>query len=665
MALLAEDGQLPGIIPQLEPYRDRVIVPLEAREQAKQPGDHTRDVAGMLLFRFAPNENRGTYLRELLLQASNPERVAIACDCLATHPEFAGLDQIDKILANGDAEPAARLRAACAVVALEPDRLGELDAVIPSITLALLDERGQQIPGWLKLLGTAQVRLVAPLEKISADPMLHSPARATAAEALSLILMYMRDSDRHAADVVNSQPDAARILLRELASRGQTGPAVAYFKKVLDRRVETLDDEKQKDELAAQSALAAIGLETLGEAGAVSRLLSRSEPDPRVRALLIHRQAELGMGRPQLLERLGRPDVNPAERQALLLIWSETQLLNLSAAVRGELTRLARSLFTVDPDAGVHSAAELLLRRLGREDLVSQSEQELRRRPPGNPPMRWTLGPEGHTFAIISAPPVFLMGSPDPMDGPPQKEERLHYRSIDRNFAVATKEVSIVQYRRFDPDAAPDHHFTHDLRCPVNGVNWYRAARYCNWLSKQAGIPKDQWCYPEPIEPGMVLPEGSVERTGYRLPTEAEWEYVCRAGTITPRFFGSSEELMSSYACTWLNSNDRVMPSGRLLPNPLGMFDILGNLWEWCHDGPEQGRDLVPYPTNSTRDHPVVDRVKGGQITRTTYRILRGGAFDYSPAQARSAYRYSVGSYYDEGTFGFRVVRTLPAAGKP
>ncbi|MGC8640496.1 MAG: formylglycine-generating enzyme family protein, partial [Isosphaeraceae bacterium] len=353
-------------------------------------------------------------------------------------------------------------------------------------------------------------------------------------------------------------------------------------------------------------------------------------------------------------------DVSPAERQAILMIWAEIQHANLSSSVRGKLLKLAQSLFAEDPDPGVHSAAELLLRRLGRAERVDQMKQELRRRPAGND-RRWFVGPEGHTFIIVPGPLVFLMGSPASQDGPPRPEERLHYRKIDRTIAVATMEVSIAQYRQFRPKAAPDKHYTHDLQCPANGLKWYDAARYCNWLSKQDGIPREQWCYPEPIEPGMVLPNDSVERTGFRLPTEAEWEYVCRAGTTTSRFFGSSEDLFPHYGWTWLNSHDRAMPTGRLLPNSLGMFDMLGNLWEWCHDGPHKGELLPPYPEGTTETHPAGDHVKGGVITRDTYRILRGGAFDYSPAQARAAYRYAVTSGYGEPTFGLRVVRTLPA----
>jgi formylglycine-generating enzyme required for sulfatase activity len=164
------------------------------------------------------------------------------------------------------------------------------------------------------------------------------------------------------------------------------------------------------------------------------------------------------------------------------------------------------------------------------------------------------------------------------------------------------------------------------------------------------------------IDYGMVLQEGSVERTGYRLPTEAEWEYLCRAGTVTARPFGESEELLTRYGWTWLNSDDHAWPVGQLLPNQFGLFDMLGNLWEWCHDGGKQGAGDVspPYPSNTSPERPDCDSVPGGVIDKTTNRTMRGGAFDYSPSYARSAGRYRGAPGYNEGTYGFRVVRTLP-----
>jgi formylglycine-generating enzyme required for sulfatase activity len=118
-------------------------------------------------------------------------------------------------------------------------------------------------------------------------------------------------------------------------------------------------------------------------------------------------------------------------------------------------------------------------------------------------------------------------------------------------------------------------------------MTWFEAAQYCNWLSQREGIPEEEWCYPvlDQIKEGMELPRDYLHRTGYRMPTEAEWEYACRAGATTSRFFGSSEELLPE--CAWYTGttfNERPWPGGQLKPNDLGLFDILGSVWEWGQD---------------------------------------------------------------------------------
>ena len=76
---------------------------------------------------------------------------------------------------------------------------------------------------------------------------------------------------------------------------------------------------------------------------------------------------------------------------------------------------------------------------------------------------------------------------------------------------------------------------------------------------------------------------------------------------------------------------------------------MLGNVWEWCHDGPDREDEPHPYPTTTTEARPLIDHAKGGTIFEGTHRILRGGAFDYSPRQARAAYRYAVAASHRRG----------------
>jgi formylglycine-generating enzyme required for sulfatase activity len=245
----------------------------------------------------------------------------------------------------------------------------------------------------------------------------------------------------------------------------------------------------------------------------------------------------------------------------------------------------------------------------------------------------------------------------------------LHYRRIERSLAVATKEVTVQQFQAFDPKHRNDPRYGDAPDCAAIHIRWFAAAGYCNWLSAQAGIDRSQWCYPENTGPGMTISAEAVNRTGFRLPTEAEWEYFCRALTETSRPYGDSTELLSHYAWTWLNSGNRVQRPGLLLPNEFGLFDILGNAWEWCQDGPvghygSSASDFPKYP-RGTKEHPSADPVRTETVdakdrAHETWRILRGGAYSYAPDRARSAFRDWQPSPDDREYLGLRVVRTIP-----
>jgi serine/threonine protein kinase/formylglycine-generating enzyme required for sulfatase activity len=663
-AFVANDHDLPGLAYQLAPYRSLVSPTLESTERTAMAPEHSREVVGILLYRFAPTAERGRYLCGLLLAAQGPERVELIRDSLAAQPEHAGTKTLLRTFLDQSAEPPAMLRIAGALARLAPGNTQAWDPPAATLTLALLGEDRRTIPRWLDVLGPALPSIVSPLGQVCRDSERDLTTRATAAETLAEALSRRGDTAELARMVVATLPDASQILLRELVRLDRlerAEPALKYLRSVLAGQAHDLRDELRKDNFHHRQAIAAVALAALGEPEALWPHL-RHQDDPRLRSILIQKLAGADLPAWLISDRLQLPELDPIERQALLLASAETSRAGVATRVEAEVVQVAARLFLDDPHPGVHSAAGLLLRRWRHAELATHPAAPPERRPDRPDGPRWEPGPNGHTLAILPGPLQFRMGSPE--DEPGRFDyEKQHYRRIDRSVAVATTEVTVEQFRAFRRDYSPDPRYGREPGCPAGGVSWYEAMNYCNWLSNEAKLDPSQWCYPEKCEPGMRLPDDVLDKTGYRLPTEAEWEYFCRGGTRTSRPFGESEELLGRYAWTWLNSRELSSPAGRLLPNEFGLFDMLGSLWEWCHDGPTGSGYYPAYP-QGTPDRPAPDPFQGVPVNDRDWRVVRGGAFDARPSMARSAHRDIFGASATRYFNGFRIVRTLQKEGK-
>jgi serine/threonine protein kinase/formylglycine-generating enzyme required for sulfatase activity len=408
-----------------------------------------------------------------------------------------------------------------------------------------------------------------------------------------------------------------------------------------------------RDEFAERQAQAALLLMRLDEGAAgLSRL--RGGADPRVRTVTIERLAASGIKPEALIERLAGAE--PSARQALLLALAGYSAATWPpAAGDGVAPRLIK-VYRHDPDPGVHSGVEWLLSKWDQGERLKAIDQELAAAGPSEG-RRWYVNRQGQTMAVVAGPVEFLMGSPtdDPLTA---YDSRRHLRRIGRSFAIATRETTYEQFARFlaaHPEVAHADHRRNssDPQKPAGAVNWWEAAKYCRWLSEQEELPDEQMCFPPiaDIKPGMRLPENFIERTGYRLPTEAEWEFACRAGSETPYSFGSSPALLGEYAWFKENSSDHVWRVGLQKPNVLGAFDMHGNLIEWCHN--PYVRD---YP-GSTRGAIEDDVFTGGAVGNNA-RVLRGGSYNWTANLLTSAHRtqYTPETRYNNG---FRVARTL------
>jgi formylglycine-generating enzyme required for sulfatase activity len=202
--------------------------------------------------------------------------------------------------------------------------------------------------------------------------------------------------------------------------------------------------------------------------------------------------------------------------------------------------------------------------------------------------------------------------------------------------------------------AKNDDRYSHDPLGPMNCLTWYDATAYCNWRSMKEALPM---CY-EPnssgkYAEGMKIKPEALRLGGYRLPTEAEWEYACRAGAVTSRPYGTSRGLLGRYAWYSGTSDDHAWPCRSLLPNDLGLFDMLGNVCEWCQDVLQRYQTDL---TMSIRD----DLPAQSSVDDSSRRVLRGGVFCKQPALVRSASRIWYEPTDNNDDNGLRLVRTLP-----
>jgi formylglycine-generating enzyme required for sulfatase activity len=421
--------------------------------------------------------------------------------------------------------------------------------------------------------------------------------------------------------------------------------------------------EEAKDRLAKRQANAAVALLRLDRERTVWPILQH-RPDPRARSYLIHRLGPLGADPNRVLTQLDTQD-DVSIRRALILTLGEFSEQQFQSDRRERSIPHLLDLYANDPDPGIHGAVAWTTRQWGRQASLECIDREFATGSPvGN--RRWFVNRGGCTLVIIPPPGEFVIGSP-PTElgregGPEGGVEMQRHVRIDHAFAVMIHQVTVTEVLEFRKDFFYRKYFSPESGCPINNITWYDAAAYCNWLNEREGIPNEQWCYlpndKGDYAQGMRIVPDSIHRTGYRLPTEADWEFACRAGSITSRYYGQSLDLDNYYAWTVQNSlGRRTALVGSFKPNDLGLFDMLGNTLDWCHNAFRDYSKAVEVQPGDGRAVPEV-------VSDRQMRPLRSPTLAHCPETVRAAFFDAYSPNVQVYGVGLRVSRTyLPDEG--
>jgi formylglycine-generating enzyme required for sulfatase activity/tRNA A-37 threonylcarbamoyl transferase component Bud32 len=653
--LNSDPTAVPTILENLKPFRSTVAPRLkEISHQELTDGQRWR-----LRLALLPNDpNQVDYLRDQLLESPPTEFEVIRDGLWDNRDKLADYFWAIAEEKGGSAE--RRFRAACALASFSPDdKRWEDIATFVSHHLVRLE--ASDLVAFRRALAPSKKHLVAPLAAIYRDTKQKEQSRSFATETLA---DYAANQPKELFNLlIDAEEFQFPVVFQKLARHKDE--AVRLATEELARKLPATATEEEKEFRAKRQANTAVALLRLGTPERVWPWLKFS-PDPRVRSYIVHWLNPLGGDPQQIIQRLdSEPDVTI--RRALVLTLGQFTETQLPPAERKPLIEKLLTVYEDEPDAGLHAAADWLLRKWGQakrmeavvEKLKSDDKQLQARK--SNDKRQWYFNMQGQTFVIVDCG-AFLMGSPESERGR-FADEIQHRVHIGRRIAISAHEVTKSQYQAFQQAVKGDD-LSNDpvLRqlvptddSPQTTVTWYEAAHYCNWLSEQEKIPRNQWCYDpkgEVYGPGMKAKEKFWELSGYRLPTEAEWEFACRAGTATTFYYGLTEGLLPHYAWFLTNGENHTWPIASVEPNDFGLFDTLGNAMEWCFE------EYVAYPVQEDKifeDTPSTPTVKA-----EAHRVLRGGAYLHRTAGVRCADRYSVQPDFRGHGIGFRPARTYP-----
>ncbi len=418
---------------------------------------------------------------------------------------------------------------------------------------------------------------------------------------------------------------------------GNLVEALAHDSELALERLHKVGESQDK----AQKARRAIVALHLGDAELAMQMCEfENRPDPSERTAFIAALAKYHGSLANLIDVTNRGNV--ALRSAIVLgigsVDSDDRTSSDQAAWLPTLLELYRN----SDAAVVHSSSAWALTQWGSELPQIDSHQRQRQGQTNSAGMTLIEVPSGSFERPISPNPAIAA------PGNRAKQTIL----LTQPFLISSHEVSVGQFQQFVDDSqypgnkkplewlGAFEKVSPSTAHPVQGVSWEDAVLFCNWLSHRESLTPR---YERQGDEGPNDWEVVNVANGYRLPTAAEWEYACRAGSTTDYASGDDEELLKWYA---VFGSKHTWPCASKWCNAWGLFDMHGNVWEWCEDrfGSHEWADSLVDPRGPAAGDQRVDR---------------GGSWHSSSGDCRSAFHNGVDASKRDSYLGFRVVRTI------
>lgn len=512
------------------------------------------------------NSNAGLNARLALLpseQAFVPDLAGVLLDveartfgviCQALKPSIdLPMGAFQSVLDDALATNARKLRAFVALAIFQPDA-------------AVLKGKASEMVRWLlamndeHALWAAHLRPMAHLLNGPLEETLVTAAGSRDAQNASIVLasLHMGDPTALVNLLPKFPPTSVSLLVMGLRNQPNIQNIFSTLKagttsQPVNQPARLLDKEEERAYIGqANRLLASL---SLGQEQQYWPFLSR-KADRTLRTLLVLNAANAETSPSLFGERL-QHEQDPGIRQALLLTLSHYPAALLPTELHKKLMIWLARAYKEDPDGGIHSSIATLLRRWGMENELDGLNKQIQRTHEPVPGRGWWVTPAGVDMRIVSRP-------------------------SGAQFAISAREVSQAEYQLLVGAASDSTTAASDGRVPAIDISWEDSVRYCHALTAQESRDITHQCYEQNAGVWAAHPS-ALERSGYRLPTLEEWMTAATSSPATLWDCGNAASTMLSYGWVAENAGDQPRRTAALLPNELGLWDVVGNASEWAH----------------------------------------------------------------------------------